>query len=86
MLPELKGKAQHHILEVSYDVLDARKQALLSGIAAFRSPMSYDAVTVLNPYRRRKPFDSALDEALSYASGGELEPAAVASTYEKVEG
>jgi hypothetical protein len=60
--PELKGKEQHHILQVAYDALDKRKRTLLSRIAAFRSAMSYDALSILNPYKSNKEFDAALDE------------------------
>lgn len=64
VLPELKGKEQHHILEVSYEALDKQKRTLLSRIAAFRSPMGYDALRVLNPYKGDNEFDAALDELL----------------------
>ena len=62
VVPELKGKEQHHILQVAYDALDEQKRALLSGIAAFRSPMGYEALAVLNPYKSDEEFDAALDE------------------------
>lgn len=64
VLPELKGKEQHHILEVSYEALDEQERTLLSRIAAFRSPMGYDAVSVLNPYKSDRQFDAALDELM----------------------
>jgi tetratricopeptide (TPR) repeat protein len=64
VLPELKGKEQHHILEVAYNALDEDKQALLSRIAAFRSPMAYDAVSVLNPFADDEQFDAALEELI----------------------
>ena len=48
VLDELRGRAQHHILQVAYDALDRHKRELLSRIAAFRSPMSYDALAVLD--------------------------------------
>jgi tetratricopeptide (TPR) repeat protein len=60
--PELKGKEQHHILQVAYDALDKRKRTLLSRIAAFRSPMGYEALSILNPYKSEKEFGAALDE------------------------
>ena len=67
VLPELKGKEQHHILEVAYNALDKRKRALLSRIAAFRSAMTYDALSVLNPYAKDKQFDAALEELIDRA-------------------
>jgi tetratricopeptide (TPR) repeat protein len=62
VLPKLKGKAQHHILQVAYGALDKRKRTLLSRIAAFRSPMPYDALSHLNPYADDEQFDAALEE------------------------
>ena len=62
VLPELKGQAQHHILQVAYDQLDAPKRGLLSRLAAFRSPMPYDALAALNNYTDSARFDQALDE------------------------
>lgn len=62
VLPDLKGKEEHHILEVSYEALDRRTRELLSRIAAFRSAMGYDALSVLNPYKSEKQFDAALNE------------------------
>lgn len=64
VLPELKGKEQHHILEVAYDALDKKKRRLLSEIAAFRNPMTYDALMVVNPYKTERQFEGALDELL----------------------
>jgi tetratricopeptide (TPR) repeat protein len=64
VLPELKGKEQHHILQVAYNALDEQTQALLSRIAAFRSPMSYDAVAVLNPFKSDDQLDAALRELI----------------------
>ena len=64
VLPELKGKEQHHILEVAYNALDKQKQALLSRIAAFRSPMTYDALSAVSPYRKAEQLDAALQELI----------------------
>jgi len=64
ILPELKGKEQHHILEVSYNALNAPRRNLLSSIAAFRSPMTYDAISIFNPYKTESAFDSALEELI----------------------
>jgi tetratricopeptide (TPR) repeat protein len=64
VLPELKGREQHHILQVAYDELDEQKRELLSRIAAFRSPMSYQALAIFNTYKSDQEFDAALDELL----------------------
>ncbi len=62
VLPELKGREQHHILQIAYDQLDRPKRALLSRLAAFRSPMPYEALAALNNYTDSDRFDRALDE------------------------
>jgi tetratricopeptide (TPR) repeat protein len=64
VLPQLKGKEQHHILQVAYDELDRKKRELLSRLAAFRSPMSYQALAIFNPYKSDQEFDAALDELI----------------------
>jgi tetratricopeptide (TPR) repeat protein len=64
VLPELKGKEQHHILQVAYDALDRGRRTLLSQISAFRSPMDYEALSVLNPYKSESAFDATLDELI----------------------
>jgi len=64
VLAELKGKEQHHILQVAYNALDKEKRGLLSRIAAFRSPMSYDALSAVSPYRKAEQFDAALQELI----------------------
>jgi len=63
VLAELKAR-QHHILQVAYNALDGEKQALLSRIAAFRSPMTYDALSIFNTYRDDEQFDAALQELI----------------------
>jgi tetratricopeptide (TPR) repeat protein len=52
---------QHHVLEQSYDVLPEKERALLSRIAAFRSPMVYDALAIFNDFGGEAEFDDALD-------------------------
>jgi tetratricopeptide (TPR) repeat protein len=64
VLPELKGKEQHHILEVAYNALDEKKRELLSRISAFRSPMTYEALSVFNTYKSEAQFDATLDELI----------------------
>jgi tetratricopeptide (TPR) repeat protein len=64
VLPELKGKEQHHILQVAYNALDRKKRTLLSRISAFRSPMTYDALAIFNEFANEDKFDKALDELI----------------------
>jgi tetratricopeptide (TPR) repeat protein len=64
ILPELKGKEQHHILQVAYEDLGEEKHGLLSRIAAFRSPMKYEGLLILNSYENEKRFDEVLDELI----------------------
>jgi tetratricopeptide (TPR) repeat protein len=47
VLADLKAR-QHHILETAYNTLGKDKQQLLSRIAAFRSPVDYDAVKAVS--------------------------------------
>jgi hypothetical protein len=58
----LKGRRKHHILQVAYDAIEKPKRDLLSRLAAFRSPMSYQALAALNPFKNEERFDQALDE------------------------
>ena len=44
VLNQLKGKSGHDILEVAYNQTSAERRELLSRIAAFRSPMDYEAI------------------------------------------
>jgi tetratricopeptide (TPR) repeat protein len=64
VVPKVKGKEQQKILGVAYNALDKRKRTLLSRIAAFRSPMTYEALSVLNPYTKDKQLDAALQELI----------------------
>ncbi len=62
-IPELTGtQRQHHILGLSYDSLDSSKQSLISKLSAFRYPMAYDAISILNEFGNEKEFDEALIE------------------------
>ena len=65
MLAELKGKEQHHILQVAYEALDNETRALLSCLAAFRNPISYDTLSVINPFKSAAQLDQGLDELLA---------------------
>ena len=62
VLDKLRGKAQHHILKVAYDEMDEEKRNLLSRFAAFRSPMDYEALLQLNPFKSEDAFEQALEE------------------------
>ena len=64
VLAMLKGKGKHHILQVAYDAMGKPGQDLLSRLAAFRSPMSHEALLALNPFGSEKEFDAALDELI----------------------
>lgn len=55
---------QHHVLEEAYNALPDEVRTLLSRMAAFRSPMDYDALSVFNAFHSEAPFDEALDELI----------------------
>lgn len=62
-LPELTGtEKQHHILELAYNSLDKKKQTLISKLSAFRNPMEYESILILNEFDTEKKFDEALIE------------------------
>ncbi len=61
---EMVGKEKHHILHVAYDAMDGPKRELLSRLAAFRSPMNYEAFAALNPSGSEAEFDAVLDELI----------------------
>jgi hypothetical protein len=58
----LMGRRKHHILQVAYDAMEQSKRDLLSRFAAFRSPMSYEALSALNPFKSETEFNNGLDE------------------------
>ncbi len=55
---------QHHVLEAAYNLLSDELRLLLSRIAAFRTPMTYDTLTIFNEFGSEAKFDSALDELI----------------------
>ncbi|HUV01995.1 MAG TPA: hypothetical protein VMW67_00860 [Desulfobacteria bacterium] len=62
-LPDLKGtKKEHHILELSYNSLDEKKQKFISRLAAFRTPMDYDAISIFNDFGSDEKFNDVLVE------------------------
>jgi tetratricopeptide (TPR) repeat protein len=61
-LPELKGKEKHNILEIAYNSLDLKKQALISKLSAFRNPMDYNSILIFNEFGTEGKFEDALIE------------------------
>ncbi len=61
VLDKLKGRQGHDILEVAYDEMSAEHRELLSRIAAFRSPMDYEALESVATLKGAK-LDAALTE------------------------
>jgi tetratricopeptide (TPR) repeat protein len=53
---------EHHILELAYNSLDKKKQALISKLSAFRNPMDYDAVSIFNDFGDEERFGDILNE------------------------
>ncbi|MBN1343339.1 MAG: TIR domain-containing protein [Phycisphaerae bacterium] len=60
---DLKAR-RHHVLEVAYNALANPSRELLSAIAAFRSPMAYEAVAVFNTFESDEAFEATLDELI----------------------
>ena len=64
IMDRLRGRAKHHILQVAYDAMKKPARNLLGSLAAFRSPMSHDALLSLNPFKTGDKFDAVLDELI----------------------
>ena len=62
LLKEKKGDKLRRMLKAAYDALDSRTRGLLSQIAAFRSGVDYDTISVLKTAKNEQRFDGALDE------------------------
>jgi len=62
VLQDLKGKAQHHILQVAYEALAPKPRDLLSRLAAFRSPTTYATLAALELFEKEEQLEHALDE------------------------
>jgi tetratricopeptide (TPR) repeat protein len=62
LIPELKGKEGHNILELAYNSLDEKKQRFISRLSAFRNPMDYDAVSIFNLFGSEEKFNEVLIE------------------------
>lgn len=59
-----RGARLDAMLKLSYDDLGRAEQSLLSKIAAFRSPVDYEAVSIFKTQKKEKQFDDALDELI----------------------
>ena len=53
---------EHHILELAYDQLTPLLKELLSRLAAYRSPVNFSAVEIINPYTEKTQLKEALIE------------------------
>jgi tetratricopeptide (TPR) repeat protein len=53
---------EHHVLKLAYDALAPELRALLSRIAAFRGPVAYDVLQVLNPFAGKRELGRAVRE------------------------
>jgi len=62
VIPDLKGREGHNILDLAYDSLNEEKQVLVSRLSAFRNPMDYDATTIFNDFGNERRFNEALIE------------------------
>ena len=64
VIGDLKAR-QHHVLEAAYDTLTPDLRVLISRLAAFRSPMDYEAIAILNPFGNEVAFHQALNELIA---------------------
>lgn len=62
LIPELKGKEGHNILEFAYNSLDKKKQEFISKLAAFRNPMDYDVIVIFNEFGGEGKLNNVLIE------------------------
>ncbi|MCK4735561.1 MAG: hypothetical protein KAT65_24115, partial [Methanophagales archaeon] len=62
LIPELRGKEGHNILELAYNSLDEKKQRFISRLSAFRNPMEYDAISIFNLFGSEEKFNEVLIE------------------------
>ncbi len=62
ILSEEEGNALNHVLQSAYNELANPERTLLSHLAAFRSPMGYDALAIFNMYDNNQLFDAALQD------------------------
>jgi tetratricopeptide (TPR) repeat protein len=62
LIPELRGKEGHNILELAYNSLDEKKQRFISRLSAFRNPVDYDVISILNLFGSEEKFNAVLLE------------------------
>ncbi len=60
-IPDLKAR-EHNILALAYEALGKPQRELLSRIAAFRSPVGYEAVKAISPEKDERRLKAALQE------------------------
>lgn len=53
---------EHNILELAYNSIEPKKQKFVSKLAAFRMPMSYDAILIFNEFGSKSAFNEVLEE------------------------
>ena len=62
LLPDEKQR-EHNILELAYNSLDKKKRKLISELAAFRNPMTYESMVIFDTdFDSRQVFDTALND------------------------
>jgi len=62
LVPELKGREGHNILELAYNSLDEKKQRFISRFSAFINSMDYDAISIFNLFGGEDKFNEVLLE------------------------
>ncbi|KAF5417679.1 MAG: hypothetical protein C5S49_02985 [Candidatus Methanogaster sp.] len=62
VIPDLEGREGHNIMDLAYDSLDEKKQALISRLSAFRNPVDYDATNIFNNFGNEGRFNEVLLE------------------------
>lgn len=62
LIPELKGKEGHNILELAYNSLDKKKQEFISKLSAFRNPMDWEALVIFNEFGGEEKLNKVLLE------------------------
>ncbi|HEY9247152.1 MAG TPA: DUF4062 domain-containing protein, partial [Candidatus Methanoperedens sp.] len=62
LIPELKGKEGHNILELAYNALDKKKQEFISKLSAFRNPMDWEAIVIFNEFGGEEKLNKVLLE------------------------
>lgn len=62
LIPELKGKEGHNILELAYNSLDKKKQEFISKLSAFRNPMDWEAIVIFNEFGGEGKLNKILNE------------------------